>query len=58
MNDKPTERPETPLQALARLAATIGEIQLRLAQADADRAETARLDAEEFGERVRWTLDD
>jgi hypothetical protein len=26
------ERPETPLQALAPLAATIGEIQLRLAQ--------------------------
>ena len=58
-----TNQSETPLQLLAainaklvEMQARIGQLQLRLAQADADRCEAERIDREEFG--VRYSLDD
>jgi hypothetical protein len=36
----------------------IGEIQLRLARRAADRAETARIERDEFGPTIRDSLDD
>jgi hypothetical protein len=36
----------------------IGEIQLALARRAADRAEAARIEREEFGPNIRYSLDD